>query len=109
MLARAYGVTPVFVRQPIAWYKYDLKYHLFSYEGAESHPLAREYRVMAKAVKDRPHDFSDNFLWLADVQEQSRECNYIDAMHYNNKFSKEIAAHIGHLLLERKLLDGGTR
>jgi hypothetical protein len=106
VLAEAYGVVPVFVWQPIPWYKYDLKYHLFAHEGdAESHPLAREYPLMAKWVKERPITFSDNFLWLADIQEKSRECNYNDALHYNKKFSKEIATHIGRFLRERKLLD----
>src|SRR5207249_2176487 len=29
VLAGGYGFVPVFVWQPIPWYKYDLKYHLF--------------------------------------------------------------------------------
>jgi hypothetical protein len=64
---------------------------------------------MAKAIRERPNLFADNFPWLADIQEQAKESLYIDCCHYNNKFSQEIARHIGQFLIERKLLGAEPR
>ena len=40
--------------------------------------------------REREHDF----LWLADMQENARENLYVDRIHYNAKFSGEIAGRI---------------
>ena len=99
----AFGVKPLFVVQPTPSYKYDLKYHLF----AKNDSLIRGcdytkfvYPIMAKAIQERPQDYSNNFLWLADIQEGRKESLYVDGIHYSSKFSKELAARIGRFLLE---------
>jgi hypothetical protein len=106
--ARAYGVRPVFVWQPIPAYKYDLKYHLFAKDGDFKGLIATYavpgYRAMAERVKERPADYSHNFLWLADVQEHAEAPLYVDMVHYSPDFSRELAAHIGRFLLERDQL-----
>jgi hypothetical protein len=35
-----------------------------------------------------------NVLWLADMQQDKHENLYVDSIHYNPPFSKEIAAQI---------------
>jgi hypothetical protein len=103
--ARAYGIRPVFVWQPVPLYKYDLKYHVFALHDFGRVTYSKYgYPVMAKVVKENPGDYSESFLWLADIQEQSKEPLYVDVVHYSAKLNKELAAHIGHLLVERNLL-----
>jgi hypothetical protein len=97
-LGREFGVTPVFVWQPSPFYKYDLQYHLFAGKDRIS-PL---YTAMAAQVRDRPPP--DDFLWCAEIQEQERECLYVDRLHYNAKFAKRLADTICSLCLERRLL-----
>ena len=103
-VARAHGVTPVFVWQPIPSYKYDLKSHLFA-EGSSWSGHGKGYALMAKTGLTRPEDFTKNSLWLADIQEEFKGPVYIDQVHYSVGFSREIATRIGTLLLERNLLD----
>jgi hypothetical protein len=54
-------------------------------------------------IHDRP--LGGNFLWLADIQEQSRESLYIDLIHYSPPFLKELATHIDSQLAELGLYD----
>jgi len=60
----------------------------------------------ARCYKENAKDYGNNFLWLGDIQEQATEALYVDEVHYTNRFSKEIAMHIGRFLLERKLCAG---
>jgi hypothetical protein len=103
--AREYNVRPVFVWQPVPTYKYDLRYHLWP--QSTSSLVARPgfgYPLMARTVKTHEKEYGEDFLWLADMQEQMTEPLYVDACHYTARFSKEIAIRIGNLLLARQLL-----
>jgi hypothetical protein len=102
--ARGYGVQPVFVWQPAPTYKYDLKYHAFRPKSFGKHEYCRYgYAALDRLVKQNPADYSTNFLWLADVQEQSIQALYVDSTHYSGGFCKELAGHVGRFLIERQL------
>ena len=94
--AAAFGVPVIFVWQPVPTYKYDTHYYLFPLFHTERHPetwlcasgypLMEELRAQGK--------LGPNVLWLADLQQDRREYLYVDSVHYNAAFSKEIAARI---------------
>jgi hypothetical protein len=100
--ARAIGVTPVFVWQPIPMYKYDLQYHV--HPGSfGAHEYSRfGYPRVAEYV--RTHDMGASFVWCADIQEGIAELLYVDQMHYAPALSKRLAACITTSLRERDLL-----
>jgi len=94
-VAAGFGVRPVFVWQPVPTYKYDLRYHFFLHSKAEfaaygrsgyGYPLMQSLRAQGK--------LGSNALWLADMQQDKRENLYVDSIHYNAAFSKEIAAQV---------------
>ena len=98
-LAAAYGVRTIFVVQPIPLYKYDLRYHFFLHSDKEfggfirakyGYPLMGELHAQGKLGPD--------VLWLADMQQDKRENLYVDSVHYNAAFSKEIADRIGDFM-----------
>lgn len=108
--AQAYGVKVLFVWQPVPVYKYDLKYHIFAEGGLERFDSVRYgYAAMAQRLEERPKDCSDNFLWLADIQESSRKPLYVDEVHYCPPMCKELADRIGRFLLQRDLLSAASR
>jgi len=99
-----YDVIPVFVWQPAPAYKYELRYHSFAANGLGVHTRHRYgYAALADLIRDRP--LEGNFLWLADIQEQSREPLYIDLIHYSPMFLKELATQIDSRLTELGLYD----
>jgi len=59
---------------------------------------------MARLVQEKPNEYSENFLWLAVIQEGSTEPLSVDAFHYTGMFSKRLAEHIGWFLLACGLL-----
>jgi hypothetical protein len=109
LIADGFGVRAVFVWQPVPTYKYDLQYHLVlqSHKNIQSfgtlwrdtkrcgagYPLVEKLRDEGKLGPD--------FLWLADLQQDKRENLYVDNIHYNAPFSKEIAAQIYSYLRAR--------
>ena len=96
-----YGVRSVFVWQPIAPYKYDLKYHLFAGDGFHN-VFSSGYRYMEELIKKKP--LGDNVLWCADIQQQLQEPLYVDKWHYSPKMSEMLAVTIANLLLEHNIL-----
>ncbi len=102
--SRFYDVTPVFVWQPAPAYKYEPRYHSFVANGLGVHTRHRYgYAALADMIRDRP--LEGNFLWLADIQEQSGESLYIDLIHYSPAFLKELATQIDSRLTELGLYD----
>ncbi len=111
LIAHGYGVRTVFVWQPVPTYKYDLQYHLVlqSHKDIQSHgtlwrnakrcgygyPLMENLRAQGK--------LGSNVLWLADMQQDKHENLYVDSIHYNAAFSKEIAAQIYNYLRQNGL------
>lgn len=111
LIAHGYGVPTFFVWQPVPTYKYDLQYHLVlqSHKDIQSHgtlwrnakrcgygyPLMENLRAQGK--------LGSNVLWLADMQQDKHENLYVDSIHYNAAFSKEIAAQIYNYLRQNGL------
>jgi len=123
LIADGFGVRTVFVWQPVPTYKYDLHYHILSetlpgnghLQSSNSYTLmenlwhrgrlgpnvlwvADGYALMGN--QRAQGKLGPNVLWLADMQQNKRENLYVDAVHYNAAFSKEIAAQICGFLSE---------
>jgi len=95
LIANGFGVRTVFAWQPVPTYKYDLRYHFFLHSSTEfaaygrsgyGYPLMENLRAGGK--------LGSNVLWLADMQQDKHDNLYVDSIHYNAAFSKEIAAQI---------------
>ena len=106
LTADAFGVRTIFVWQPVPDYKYDLRYHVFlsgSYYNESvlgkwprnhyGYALMENLRAQGK--------LGGNVLWLADMQQDKHENLYVDGVHYNATFCKEIAAQICGFLNQR--------
>lgn len=106
-MAAEYGVIPVFVWQPVPTYKYDLSYHIFvnaSPQGFLAHLYSRYgYRLLRRRLDVQ--SIGENFLWCADIQEDSQELLYVDLVHYSPVLNRRLAATIARLVSERKLID----
>jgi hypothetical protein len=101
VIAHGFGVRPIFVWQPVPTYKYDVQYHFLFHSKLmfgvfarcrSGYPLMEDLRAQGK--------LGPNVLWLADMQQDRRENFYVDGIHYNAAFSKEIAARICSFLRE---------
>jgi hypothetical protein len=105
-MAVEYGVIPVFVWQPVPTYKYDLSYHVFvnaSPLGFGGHMYSRYgYGLMRRRLD--AHPIGENFLWCADIQEDSQELLYVDLLHYSPDLNRRLAETIVRLVSERKLI-----
>jgi hypothetical protein len=99
-LGQANGVATAFVFQPVPTYKYDLKYHLFQGNNWYlNKSTIAGYPLMAQYVSQHP--MGDDFLWLADMQENRHEPLYVDQVHYTPQFAHDIAGEIGRFLNTR--------
>lgn len=96
--AREFGVTTLFVWQPVPDYRYDLRHHPFYHPGRER--VGHVYKAMEP--KRAALEAGGNFLWLADLGEGRREALFCDAFHYTAAFSKDIAEPIAAWVLRRK-------
>ena len=103
-VCRGFGVTPIFVWQPVPAYKHDQRYNIFGRFDLEDYmPTLRPgYELMAKTA--RSEGFGNNFIWAADIQKDLKEPLYVDAIHYSGKLARMIAAHIVHVSLCRGLM-----
>jgi lysophospholipase L1-like esterase len=101
--AREFGVQTLFVWQPVPFYRYDLRYHLFPEDvphHGESFP--NTYELMRREFETGRA--GDRFLWLADMQADKRENLYVDSCHYTAAFTRQIAREIQNALEGKKLL-----
>jgi hypothetical protein len=92
--AQAFGVRPIFVWQPAPGYKYDLRYHFLATDkpmGGYPPTLAGYALVDNLQAQGK---LGANVLWLGDMQQDKHENLYVDAVHYNAAFSREIAGRI---------------
>lgn len=83
-MCRELSITPIFVWQPVPEYKYDMKYHLFVEAGKHYKEHLYGYGEMLKYYQQGL--CGSNFLWCADIQQDEKECLYVDANHYTAKF-----------------------
>ncbi len=99
VVAGGYGVSCLFVWQPVPTYHYDRSRHPFLPQNP-SPPLRHAphgYAWMA-ARRDDPR-LGNNFLWLADLQQDQQGPLYVDQVHYNAAFCRILAEAIGAALL----------
>ena len=107
-IAAAEGVKTLFVWQPISTYKYDAKYNLFEADAfRESRYATFGYPLMARFAKE--NNLGGNFLWCADIQEQTTEPLYVDTMHYTGKMSKLLAKTIADMLGQKSTASPKSR
>jgi hypothetical protein len=106
-VSQAYGITPVFVWQPIPSYKYDVSYHLFNPNRLGCHINSKVgYPMMVELSKKS--SLGASFIWAADIQAKRFEPLYVDAFHYTAPLSKSIAEFINSAIIERKLIGIGV-
>jgi len=110
-LSALFHVRPLFVWQPVPTYRYDhARYHLLRDWGDKPlkscapSPSAYALVQRSRAALEQ----GNNFLWLADIQEERRENLYVDEVHYTAAFSKDIAAYICAFLGEKGYLADAT-
>lgn len=90
-ISREYNITPYFVVQPIPNYKYNLSNHIVF----QAHPDVLDIQITSKMGYEILEEYrTDDFIWLADMQEGRNENLYVDSVHYTAKFSDEIAEEI---------------
>lgn len=109
-VSRAHGVRSLFVWQPIPFYQYDLRYHLFVDPGARSNIRFDRLRLGYESF-ERVRSGSrngDNFLWLANIQAGFSENLYVSEFHYGSVLNDAIAARIARHLMEGGWLSRGT-
>jgi hypothetical protein len=109
--AAASNIRAAFVWQPVPTYGYDQTKLTVYRDGVDlfgAHKLsglgypeaARRYRD-GKAGRD--------VLWLGDIQRNRAENLYVDAVHYTNEFSADIARLIGRFLTTQGLIPCSAR
>ena len=86
-----FGVRPVFVWQPIPFYRYDLARHPFRDDVAhyDAPGLAEGFRTMERRWKAR--ELGDNFVWCAHIQQGVTEQLYVDTVHYSAAMNRILA------------------
>ncbi len=89
-VAQLYAIPTLFVWQPIPNYRYNLDLHPFAQFGLkERGPNAEGYQYLE--VNREALDLPENFLWLADIQQDATENLYVDQIHYNPILSRQMA------------------
>jgi len=101
-ICKQFGILPLFVWQPIADYNYDLKYHLFANPGDDTKRQSFVYSEMANMYQAGL--LGENFLWCADMQQNDKECLYVDRHHYTAKFANRFANAIAGAIKDKQLL-----
>ena len=102
------GIDTLFVWQPIPAFGYDLRHHLFAGDAeSEAQASVLGYEDVDRLRRDPDGPLSEDFLWLADMQQGRREPLYVDKVHYTAAFSIEIAAEIAKAVAPR-LCPAGT-
>jgi hypothetical protein len=103
-IAASFGVTPIFLWQPVPTYHYDPKFNIydgFDYENNLPY-VKRAYELMDVAIRSKP--FGKNFIWCADIQKDLKEPLYVDAYHYSAKMTQMITHYILDAMKQRDLL-----
>jgi len=103
-ICRAFDVAPVFVWQPVPTYKYDLSYHLLMTDDQRQEYVFHNVGYAEMDRRERRGELGSDFLWSADLQQDEKECVYVDACHYTARFSRKLAQSIGTACVERGLL-----
>jgi hypothetical protein len=105
-VAQRFGVTPIFVWQPVPLYKFDPKLALFPVAG--DHKYHRYgYPLMAEAVAKR--NMTDDFIWCADAFASASHPLYLDSVHYTIEGNEIVADCVAQAIAQRGLLQSALR
>ena len=108
--ASAFDVRTAFVWQPVPTYGYDLTKLTVYRDGMDlgAHNLSgRGYPLAAKRYGN--WSLGRDVLWLGEIQRGRSENLYVDAVHYSNQFSAEIAEHVRRFLIDERVLPCESR
>ncbi len=94
-LCAAYGVRPLFVWQPVPFFKYDTS--LLKTLRYDAHWL-KAFRSVYSALE---HYSQPDFLFLGNMIAGASEKMFVDNVHYNERLSERIAARISERLIQR--------
>jgi hypothetical protein len=86
-LCKEYDVVPIFVWQPVPFFKYDRSLHPFPYADQVPKLWEMVYEEMARSP-------DLDFLYLGDMLDGVSEKVFVDAIHYNEKYNGLIAQAI---------------
>lgn len=101
-IARRFQVVPLFVWQPVAAYRYDLRNHLYGdFDYEKTLPFLKAGYEAAARMHGR-RAFGENFLWLADIQENLKKPLYVTPFHYSAEMCQVVAQHICTAIREGK-------
>jgi hypothetical protein len=101
-VAQRFGITPIFVWQPVPLYKSDPKLRLFPVkDDHRRHEFG--YPAMAQTVAAR--DMGNHFVWCADVFEHETKPVYLDSVHYTVDGNETVAGCVAQAIVQRRLLD----
>jgi hypothetical protein len=103
-LGNSYGVKLIFVWQPTAMYKYDLRYDLYGTSPLLEHQWGVPIVYPAVDAMADSGLMGKNFVDLSGLQRDHKENLYVDPAHYTPAFSKEIAEHIAAFMRDRQML-----
>ncbi len=102
LIGEHFNVKTFFIWQPVPTYKYDLKYHIFAGKGFGRFMYSKYgYAYMEDFIKK--HNMGNDFLWLADIQENMKKPLYIDIDHYSPEMSHEIAKYVYNFLVTKNV------
>jgi hypothetical protein len=105
-VASTHGVDARFVWQPVSFYAYDRRHHLFADREEPPHVRAGYQRMAALAGDGQ---LGESFLWLADMQAGIEEPLYVDPAHYSGEMSRRVAVEIGDWMLSQGVLIDRSR
>ena len=109
--AAALNIRSAFVWQPVPTYGYDQTKLTVYREGVD---LFGAHKLSGLGYPEAARRYSDgksgrDVLWLGDIQRNRAENLYVDAVHYTNAFSADIARLIGRFLTTQELIPCGPR
>ncbi len=90
-MAASFQVKTLFVWQPVPYYNYDLQYHIFCQARPDCKNDAGSALYSRMKTVNARGQLGDDYLWLGDMQVGRKENLYVDNVHYNPMFGKEIA------------------
>lgn len=107
-ISRDFGITSVFVWQPMPLYQYDLTHHIFrDFDYGKFTPhLKRGYEFVSSVSDYREN--GHNFIWLADMQRDADRALYVSAFHYGPEMSRVVANSIAEALVARNLIPANS-
>lgn len=93
-----YGILPVFVWQPVPVYRYRMDIHPYAIPNEHLRVGLAYPRMAERVAKSKP---ARNFVWCADVFENSQTPQYVDSVHYTAEGNGDIAKCIAREIVSQ--------